>query len=547
MMKILVIDDSKESLALAKAKLAVEGFKVICADSGKAGLEYASIEKPDLILLDVDMPGMSGFDVCRALKGNSELCRIPIIFLSGSDCPKDKVEGLKLGAMDYVTKPFDILELRARVNAALSHTEMAQMFASIPSILISISKDGRVLRWNAGAEKMLNRRSDQVIGKLIGECEVGWEWKEMAAAIAACAERGKPESLDEVRFSRANGKEGVLAFTFNPILAENRRPKGILIFGTDISEQKLMENQLAQAQKLESIGQLAAGIAHEINTPTQFVGDNTRFLSDGFQDLLSLMKKYKELLNATSDGRSDQELAREIRSLAEEIDVEYLQEEIPQAIRQSLDGIERVAKIVRAMKDFSHPGAKEKTTIDINKAITSTITVARNEWKYVAELETVFDQELPPVPCLPGEFNQVILNMITNAAHAIGKAVGDTDEGKGVITIRTHADGDHVEIRISDTGTGIPEEIRAKIFDPFFTTKEVGRGTGQGLAICHDVIIKKHGGSLHCETEVGKGTTFVIRLPLEAATAEIAAEAPGDENTWSEEDESCLLTTSPVS
>ncbi len=198
----------------------------------------------------------------------------------------------------------------------------------------------------------------------------------------------------------------------------------------------------------------------------------------------------------------------------EEADLDFLMEEIPPALEQALTGIERVSKIVRAMKEFSHPGSEEKNAVDINRAIENTITVARNEWKYVAEMKLDLAPDLPLVPCLVGEFNQVILNIIVNAAQAIAGVVGDNSGRKGLITVTTrNADG-WAEIRVSDTGPGIPPEAQARIFDPFFTPKDVGKGTGQGLALAHSVIVDKHGGALTFETEEGKGTTFIIRIPL---------------------------------
>jgi signal transduction histidine kinase len=197
--------------------------------------------------------------------------------------------------------------------------------------------------------------------------------------------------------------------------------------------------------------------------------------------------------------------------------VDYLRGEIPRAIGESLAGVERVSTIVRAMKDFSHPGTEEKTPVDLNRAIESTITVARNEWKYVAELETSFDASLPPVPCLPGEFNQVVLNLIVNAAHAIA---AKSSEAKGRIQVRTRRDAGWADIRVTDSGTGIPEKVRRRIFEPFFTTKEVGKGTGQGLAIARSVVVDKLGGTISFETETGRGTTFIVRLPLAIAEPE---------------------------
>jgi PAS domain S-box-containing protein len=295
------------------------------------------------------------------------------------------------------------------------------------------------------------------------------------------------------------------------------RENGVVVryegLNEDITERKLLQAQLLQAQKLESVGQLAAGIAHEINTPIQYIGDNVRFLKDAFQDLKTLLADRDRRLAAAEDPATPCEAVPEIEKTVQSVDANYLLEEIPKAFEQTLEGVERVAKLVSAMKEFSHPGTKEKIPLDLNHAIESTITVARNEWKYVADLESDYDPSLPLIPCLPGEFNQVILNLIVNAAHAIADVVGKPGSGKGKIHVQTRNCGQWSEIRIQDTGTGIPEEVRARIFDPFFTTKETGKGTGQGLAIARSVVVDKHKGSIHFETEEGKGTTFIIRMP----------------------------------
>jgi signal transduction histidine kinase len=276
-----------------------------------------------------------------------------------------------------------------------------------------------------------------------------------------------------------------------------------------------LEHQLLLAQKMESIGQLAAGIAHEINTPTQFVSDNLHFLQDSFHTIQNSLTTYAQLLQAVESGHADSRLVDAMKRTLAEADMEFMKEEIPKALKQSLDGASRVSKIIKAMKDFSHPGTEGKKPIDVNRAIESTAIVARNEWKYVADMVTVLDPALPLVPCKAGEFNQVILNLIINAAHAIDDVVTQTKGDKGTITINTLVEEEWVEVRITDTGTGIPEAARDRIFDPFFTTKEVGKGTGQGLAIAHDIIVNKHGGTLTFKTELGQGTTFMIRLPLE--------------------------------
>jgi len=279
-------------------------------------------------------------------------------------------------------------------------------------------------------------------------------------------------------------------------------------------ERDRMEIQLRQAQKLEAIGQLAAGIAHEINTPMQYVGDNTRFLQNCFQQLATLLREIQTLQVAPQAGQPCEEILDRLRQGAQEADLEYLLEEIPRAIEQTLQGVARVTKVVRAMKEFSHPGTAEKTPTDLNHAIETTVTISRNEWKYVADLELALDSQLPPVPCLPGEFNQAILNLVVNAAQAIAERLGPSPTQKGRITIQTRRADPWAEIRIADTGCGIPEAIRDRIFEPFFTTKPVGKGTGQGLAIVRNVIVDKHGGTIDFETQVGQGTTFILRLPL---------------------------------
>jgi two-component system, NtrC family, sensor kinase len=285
----------------------------------------------------------------------------------------------------------------------------------------------------------------------------------------------------------------------------------------------LEESQLVQAQKLESIGQLAAGVAHEINTPIQYVGDNFRFVSDSFLEIDRVLAQYARLLESVKGTESLSNLVAEVEQTIADADLAYLLEEIPQAIRQCNEGIERVAHIVKAMKEFSHPGSHRMKPVDLNYAIESTLTVCRNEWKYVAEMVTDLDPALPPVRCLAGELKQVILNLVINAAHAIAEA--KKTDSLGRILVSTRQNGEAVEIRVGDNGVGIPAAIQSRIFDPFFTTKEVGKGTGQGLAIARNVVVKKHAGTLSFETQEGNGTTFLIQIPINGKqTREYTAE-----------------------
>lgn len=389
-----------------------------------------------------------------------------------------------------------------------------QLLTSISSILIGVGQDGQVTHWNMPAENTFGISASQVVGLYLRECNIQWNWEVVEEGILECLYHGKPVQLRDINYTRPNGQEGFLNLNINLYGDVFSNGLGVLLLGEDTTELRILESQLAQAQKLEAVGQLAAGIAHEINTPTQYIGDNVNFLQNGLEKLSQMIEKYDGLLTAFQADGDVSDRVSQIEAMKEQVRLDYLLEEMPFAVHDAIEGIERVTKIVHAMKVFSHPGVDEKTTIDINEAIRSTITVARNEWKYVAEIETDFDEALPQVLCLPGEFNQVILNMLVNAAHAIQDVIKDSLAEKGKITITTRLDGDWAEIRIRDSGTGIPESIRSKVFDPFFTTKDVGRGTGQGLAISHSVIVEKHGGTVSFETEQNKGTTFIIRLPL---------------------------------
>ena len=258
------------------------------------------------------------------------------------------------------------------------------------------------------------------------------------------------------------------------------------------------------------------GIAHEINTPTQYVGDNIRFLKDSWGAVAEFLDFCGTVRSECTPGPISPEHLQQFCELHQKCDLEYLLKEIPNAIDQSLEGVQRVAKIVKGFKEFSHPGSEDKRAINLNQAIETTIAVTRHEWKYCAEVVTAFDAALPMVPCLVGEFNQVMLNLIINSTHAISNVMEARGGGKGTITIGTERDGAWARIAVGDTGAGIPPEIQSRVFEPFFTTKEVGKGTGQGLALAHNVIVNRHQGQIWLESEPGRGTTFFVRLPLEA-------------------------------
>ena len=285
----------------------------------------------------------------------------------------------------------------------------------------------------------------------------------------------------------------------------------------DITELRRQGRELAVAQKLEAVGRLAAGVAHEINTPVQFVADNVQFLRASMTQIVSVVSAYRELQSLVESGTNIATAANRALAAQNPAKLDYILANVPLAIDDSIDGLARIAVIVRSMKEFAHPDQAQKTFADINQAIRSTLVIARNEYRYVADLDTHF-ATLPPVKCYLGEINQVVLNLLVNASHAIADAVRNTAV-RGKLKVATRLEGDSVEISIADDGTGIPEAIRDRIFDPFFTTKDVGKGTGQGLALAHSVIVIKHGGTLRFESESGKGTTFFIRLPINSLDA----------------------------
>lgn len=410
---------------------------------------------------------------------------------------------------------------KAELDACQLEVQAAQERESWLRMIIDTANDafvttnvmGEVLEWNSKAEELFGWSRDEAIGVRLTDTifppDVSGRGTGGLQYLVQVKNEG--QRIETTACTR-DGKEMSVEVSIAPMRMGNSFVLNAFIH--DITSRKVLQAKLAHAHKMESVGQLSAGIAHEINTPTQYVGDNTRFLQDSFTDLLKVIDAYDGLTDAISNqGDVDAAVSR-VETAADEADLNYLKSEIGQAIEQSLEGVERVASIVRAMKEFSHPGSVSKTPTDINQGIRNTITVATNEWKYVAEIDTDLDAQLPLVPCLPGDLNQVVLNLIVNGAQAIGEALGEHPTEKGQIKVSTSHTETHAEIRVSDSGSGIPDKIRDRIFDPFFTTKDVGVGSGQGLAIARSVIVEKHDGTLEVENKADIGTTFIIRLPL---------------------------------
>jgi PAS domain S-box-containing protein len=389
---------------------------------------------------------------------------------------------------------------RQNLADALAHERnvLRTMIDLIPAFIYAKDAQSRF----TAANKLVAHRMGVEPSELIGKTDFDFFPREHAerffADEQALIKSGVPLiDREEIAFDKTRGKDRVILTSKIPLRDEAGNLTGIVGTGFDITDRKDAEARMASSDRLESIGRLAAGVAHEINTPVQYLNDSVAFIRDGVGELLAYIDEMHKLTDA--------------RPAASE-DVDYMREELPPALTRVAEGLTRIAEIVRSMKVFSHADQREMSDVDLNCSINSTLVVARSEYRDVADVETDLG-EIPRVTCHGGQINQVVLNLVVNAAHAIA----DSNKGKGVrgkIVVRTREENGLAVISISDTGGGIPEAIRARIFDPFFTTKEVGRGTGQGLSVSRNVVVKGHGGELDFTTEIGKGTTFFVRLPI---------------------------------
>jgi PAS domain S-box-containing protein len=385
----------------------------------------------------------------------------------------------------------------------IEKTLLSDVLASIPQLVYWKDEELRYAGVNQAFLRLRGLDPHIVIGHYEAELgtddELSTALKETEPRVLATGERVENQ---RVVLAGTDGPPHALLLSVLPQVDAEGRVIGVIGVAADITHVSTLEQQLAQATRLESIGQLAAGIAHEINTPVQFVADNTRFLAESFTGVMAA-------LTAAHGGTATLDAALD----EQDLDLEFLAEEIPNALSQSQEGLARVAQIVRAMKDFSHPG-QGKAESDVNRAIESTTQVCRNEWRYVADLTLDLDPDVGLVPCYEGELKQVLLNIVVNAAQAIAEhqaASGNPAQGR--IEVRSQRLPDRVRITIRDDGPGMPPEVQRRIFDPFFTTKAVGKGTGQGLSMAYASIVNKHGGNLTVDSAPRAGTTFTLELP----------------------------------
>ena len=405
-------------------------------------------------------------------------------------------------------------EFLSRTAEADALARFAAVYRDAPIGIGVLDLTGRFTRTNDRLRQATGRDDAELASILMLDCLHPEDRLPASANFEELVQGESDSYFEESRVLKPGGEMVWVQTAVSLVRDASGRPAFSVAMVKDITQQKLAEDELRRQeadtrmhQKLEAVGQLAAGIAHEMNTPMQFVGDSVHFLEEAVRDTLELVAVYREAL-----AGADPEIRARVAEAEEAADLEYVSERVPTVFERVYSGVERVSSLVKAMKSFAHSSQVEKAPGDLNEAIQTTLTVARNEYKYVADVELDLGP-LPAVICNVSDLNQVFLNLIVNAAHAIEDAHGESGE-RGTIRISTSSELDDVVLSFADDGCGIAEDVRSRIFDPFFTTKDVGRGSGQGLAIARNIVVDRHGGSLSCESEVGVGTTIIVRLPI---------------------------------
>ncbi len=526
---ILIVDDSKAALMLMKVQISRAGYTVFAVETGEEAMDIAFKKLPDLILLDINLPGISGFEVLRQLKEQSDSSVIPVIMISSEGDLATQVKGFSSGVVDFVIKPTmePVLLVRIRLHLELSRIrrELEQsnrryrlIAENTSDVIWCMDPDsGRFSYISPSVYRMRGYTSDEAMLQRLDEiltpdsCLVAR--KIIADKLAEIAFGNYSDLFAQVELEQIckDGSIIMVEVSASFVLDAEGLLTEIVGVSRDITARKeaeaslnAMQAQLLQNEKMASIGQLAAGIAHEINNPIGFINSNLTTLGK----YIEKFDKYLAGLEQVVQQHANDESQRSIAELRKNLKIDYVRRDIRALLEESVEGSQRVSSIVKDLKTFSHSDSTRMEEADINQCLDSTINIIWNQIKYVADLVRNY-AELPRIVCNAQQLNQVFLNLLVNASHAI-QAKG---EGQGTVTVSTWADHANLYIAVSDTGCGIDEELQCRIFEPFFTTKEVGKGTGLGLSISFE-IIKKHGGEITVQSEPGKGTTFTIRLPL---------------------------------
>jgi len=435
---ILIVDDNPTNIKILFSFLKEFGFKVLVAKDGESALSKLEEVLPDIILLDVQMPGIDGFETCRRLKDSERTKEIPVIFMTALSDTQDKVKGLTLGAVDYITKPFQHQEVLARINIHLRMRNLTKQLQEQNVLLQQLTSE---------LEERVSSRTAEL-----------------------------RESLEKLQQAQI---------------------------------------QLVQSEKMSSLGELVAGVAHEINNPVSFIAGNVSLASEYTEEILEHLRLYQQVFP---------EPGAQIEQHASEIELDYLIEDLPKMVASMEVGVDRIRQISVSLRSFSRMDNTSKTQVNIHEGLDSTLMILQHRIKandHRPDIEVVKKYgDLPLVNCYPSPLNQVFMNLLANAIDALdednlnkGLSYEEIKQNPNRLIIKTSVIKGGVEIKISDNGPGIPAEMQSRIFEPFVTTKPVGKGTGLGLSICHDIIIEKHGGTLLCNSKLGEGTEFVIRIP----------------------------------
>ncbi|MBA4384001.1 MAG: hypothetical protein C0410_04640 [Anaerolinea sp.] len=533
--RILHILEFENEESIIAHDLDSEGFlfKSVFADSINSFKKKIKEFKPHLVISDYRYKNFDG--IAAITQSKKTFPDIVFFILTETISEFDAIECIRAGVsniinQDQVSSILMIVQeaqkyQQARLEKRQVEEQLARereilsiSLASIGEAIVTINPSGEIVLFNNAAQQITEYSALEAVGKPAHEILRILDEKtakilddpinhllEIDKAIDVNTPPRRPVLMTKTE------KKILISGKITPIRIDQQKNAGYVLVFDDVTIKEQIAAQSMLSLKMESIGQLAAGIAHEINTPIQYLGDNLNYIQHALDTYIESDQKLTNYLNTFSSTNLE---AKEVLNFRNSQRIDHLNKEIPNAILESFEGLERVRKIVMAIREFSHPSQKIKAYSDINKSVQTTVTISRNEWKYFADLETDLDPNLPLVLCRIDELNQVLLNMIVNAAHAIQEKQKETDKEKGKITIKTTRDRDKVVIAVMDTGCGISDKIVDRIFDPFFTTKDVGKGTGQGLSLAYNIIVNHHHGTIHVFTKENIGTTFTIELPI---------------------------------
>lgn len=501
---ILIVDDYLHNLRSLAAILNIEGYKVRKAISGKVALETIYSQPPDLILLDIRMPEMDGYQVCLTLKSSPVTCDIPVIFLSALDDTASKVKSFSVGGADYISKPFHAEEVIARVENQLRIQRLSQQL---------IDKNAHLQ-----AEIKIRQEVQEKLEKAHFELE-------KQARDLRVTNHNLQEALAQLQLTQTEIQQQ------NEILQQStqREHEKAQILEETLAKLKYTQSQLIQNEKISALGRMVAGIAHEINNPVSFIHGNIFYVNDYFKDLIELIKIYQ---------KNYPDPTPEIKEVESRIDLEFLLEDSEKLIKSMAVGSQRIQEVVLSLKNFSRQNESELKAVDIHENINNTLLILQHRLKAVGDrpqIEIIKDySQLPKVNCYAGQLNQVFMNLLSNAIDAVESQPSPRrisihtalipnlklpDTGSdSTLKIKDNQPQEHncqsLIIMIADNGQGMSEEIQKNIFEPFFTTKPVGRGTGLGLSISHQIVVEKHGGKLSCISAPGYGSTFIVEIPI---------------------------------